>query len=116
MHYPKSLVIKYSDEEATGPTVAQMIDASQKAIDHPDVQTIFFVGFTPSNLDEQGKRELQKVMNMVQSWQAWTSAVCEGKVQLQIEKKELSGADDGQFARSTYRTQIFDYILRHAPW
>ena len=116
MHFPESLVLKESDDQVPAPTAAQIVDATQKAVDHPDVQTTFFIGFPPSNLDAQGTKALKKLVGMVQSWQAWSSSICEGNVQQQIDKKALSAADEGQFARSTYRAKVFDYLFRQATW
>lgn len=116
MHFPESLALKESDDQVAAPTVAQIVDATQKAVEHPDVQTIFFVGLTPSDLDAQGKKNLGKLVGMVQSWQAWSSSVCEGNVQQQIDKNILPAAPEGQFARSTYRAKVFDYLFKQATW
>ncbi len=116
MHFPESLVLKESDDQAATSTAAQIVDATKKAVDHPDVQTTFFVSFPPSNLDAQGTKNLKKLVDMVQSWQAWSSSICEGNVQQQIDKEALSAAAEGQFARSTYRAKVFDYLLRNARW
>ena len=80
MHFPESLVLKESDDQVAAPTAAKIVDATKKAVDHPDVQTTFFIGFPPSNLDAQGTKALKKLVGMVQSWQAWSSSVCEGNV------------------------------------
>ena len=116
MHFPESLVLKESDNKVTAPTADQIVDATKKAVDHPDVQTTFFIGFPPSKLDAQGEKKLKKMVGMVQSWQAWSSSVCEGNVQQQIDKKELSAADEGQFARSSYRAKVFNYLFSQATW
>ena len=116
MHFPESLVLKESDDQVAAPTAAQIVDATKKAVDHPDVQTTFFINFPPGNLDTQGTKKLNKLVGMVQSWQAWSSSICECNVQQQIDKKELSAAAEGQFARSTYRAKVFDYLFRHATW
>ena len=116
MHFPESLVLKESDDPVAAPTTAQIVDATKKAVENPDVQTTFFVGLTPSNLDAQGTKELKKLVGMVQSWQAWSSSICESNVQQQIDKKALSAAAEGQFARSTYRAQVFDFLFRQATW
>ena len=116
MHFPESLVLKESDDQVAAPTAEQIVDATKKAVDHPDVQTTFFIGFPPDNLDSQGTKELKKIVGMVQSWQAWSSSICEGNVQQQIDKKVLSAKDEDQYARSTYRAQVFDYLFRQATW
>lgn len=116
MYFPESLVIKESDAQVAAPTADQIVDATKKAVDHPDVQTTFFIGFPPNNLDAQGTKDLKKVVGMVQSWQAWSSSICEGNVQQKIDTKELSATDEGQFARSTYRAKVFDYLFRQASW
>lgn len=116
MHFPESLVLKESDDQVAAPTAAQIVDATKKAVEHPDVQTTFFVGLIPSNLDAKATKELRKVVGMVQSWQAWSSSVCEGNVQQQIDKNVLSAAPEGQFARSTYRAKVFDYLFKQATW
>ena len=116
MYFPESLMLKESDEQVAAPTAAQIVDATKKAVDHSDVQTTFFVGFPPSNLDPKGTKELAKLVDMVQSWQAWSSSICEGNVQQQINKKALSAAGEGQYARGTYRAQVFDYLFRQATW
>ena len=116
MYFPESLVLKESDDQVAAPTAAQIVDATKKAVDHPDVQTTFFVGFPPNNLDAKGTKELKKLTGMVQSWQAWSSSICESNVQQQIDKGALSAASEGQFARSTYRAQVFDYLFRQATW
>ena len=116
MHFAESLVLKESDHQVAAPTAAQIIDTTEKAVDHPDVQTIFFVGFPPSNLDALGTKKLKKLVDMVQSWQAWSSSICESNVQQQIDKEALSAAPEGQFARSTHRTKVFDYLFRQATW
>ena len=116
MHFPESLVHRESDDQVAAPTVDQIVDATKKAVDHPDVQTTFFINFHPSNLDAQGTKELEKLVGMVQSWQAWSSSICEGKVQHHVDKEELPAAAEGQFTRSTYRAKVFDYLFRQATW
>ena len=116
MHFPESLVLKESHDQVDAPTAAQIVDATKKAVDHPDVQTTFFISFHPSNLDAQGTKELEKLVGMVQSWQAWSSSICELQLQDHIDKKQLSAAAEGQFARSTYRAKVFYYLFREAPW
>ena len=98
------------------PTVAQIMDAVKQAVDRPDVQTIFFVNFPPSYLDPVGTEDLKIVVDMMQSWQAWSSSLCEGKVQQQIGKEALPAGDDGQFIRSAYRVQFLDFIFRKSAW
>ena len=115
-YFPDSLKLKESDSQVAAPTTNQIVDATKKAVDHPDVQTTFFIGFPPSNLDAQGTENLKKVVDMVQSWQAWSSSICEGNVQLKIDTKELSATDEGQFARSTHRAKVFDYLFRLSDW
>ena len=115
-HFPESLVLKETGEPTAAPTAQDMIDATKKAVEHPDVHTTFFVGFPPTGLDAQGTKELKKTVDLVQSWQAWSSSVCEGKVQEQINNKALSADSDGQFARSTYRAKVFDYLFRGSTW
>ena len=114
MYFPESLVLKESNDPA--PTAAQIVDATKKAVDNPDVQTTFFIGFPPTNLDAQGTEKLKNVVGMVQSWQAWSSSVTEGNVQQQIDKKALSAADEASSARSTYRAKVFDYLFRQSTW
>ena len=113
MHFPESLV---SDDPNAAPRAAQIVDATKKAVDHPDVQTIFFIGFHPSNLDAQGTKQLKKLVGMVQSWQAWSSSIFEGNVRKQIDQRNLSAAAQEQSARSTYRAKVFDHFFRQAPW
>ena len=115
MHFPDNLILTESDDYGA-PTTDQIVDATKKAVDHPDVQTIFFVDFRPSSLDAEGTKELKKLVGMVQSWQAWSSSVCEGTVMQQIDRKTLPDTVDGQFARSTYRAKVFAYLLRQATW
>lgn len=115
LHFPASLVLKKAGNVAA-PTAEQLVDATKKAVDHPDVQTTFFIGFPPGNLDAKGTEQLKETVGLVQSWQAWSSSVCEGNVQQKIDSKELSANDDGQFARSTHRAKVFDYLFRQSTW
>jgi hypothetical protein len=45
MHFPESFVLKETDSQVTAPTAAEIVGATKKATDHPDVQTSFLSGF-----------------------------------------------------------------------
>ena len=117
MHFPERLEIEGPEDQVTAPKTDQIIDAAKKAIDHPDVQTVFFANFPPGGLlNPTGTKELKKLMGLVQTWQVWSSSVCEANVQHQINNKALSADAKGQFARSTYRAKVFDYLFRQVKW
>ena len=117
MHFPESLQIKESDGQDAPPTTDQILEATKKAVEHPDVQTTFFVNFLPGGKhDPERTKKLNELKSLVQSWQAWSSSMCESNLQQQINKKALSAGDEGQFARSTYRAKVFDFLFRQATW
>ena len=115
MHFPESLSLNQPDHQRP-PTADQLIDLAKKAVDFPDVQTTFFVNFSPGNLDAKGTETMKQVTDMIQAWQAWSSSVCEGNLQQQIDNSRISAAEDGQFVRSTYRAKVLDYLFRQSPW
>ena len=102
-------------EDAGSASVPPYDAAVAKAIDNPDIQTIFFINFPP-NLAGSAKEAMKRSMGSIQSWQAWSSTICEGRVQEMVDKKALSAEKSGQFARGTYRTQILDYLMRRSNW
>lgn len=97
------------------PSLTDYKAATQKAADEPDVKTTFFVNFPPT-LQGDAKKQTKKLIDSIQSWQAWSSSICEAKVQQQIDAKALPADSAGQFARSTYRAKVFDYLFRQASW
>ena len=115
MHFPESLTLSQPDHQHP-PTTAQIIDLVKKAVDHPDVQTTFFINFSPGNLDARGTEALKRTIDMTQVWQAWSSSVCEGNLQQQIDNRRISATEDGQFVRSTHRAKVLDYLFRQSPW
>ena len=115
LEFPERLRIPESDGPAATPTTADYQAAVQKALDQPDVQTTFFIGFH-APLTGDAQKKVKKLMDSVQSWQAWSSSLCEGKVQEQINEGKLSANPDGQFARSTYRAKVFDFLFRQSTW
>ena len=58
------------------------------------------------------------LQEQIRSWQSWSSTMCEGKVQAQIDKKTLPDDNSGEAMakRSTYRSKVFDYIMRMSSW
>lgn len=112
LQLPEALFVLSSEADLPAPDYDKAI-ASAKAQD--DVKTIFFVNF-PLNLEGQALSEQQDLQKSIQSWQAWASTVCEGKVQQQVDAKALPGDSKGQFARSTYRAKVFDFLFRNSTW
>ena len=53
-----------SDDQIAAPTAAQTINATKNPVEHLDVQTIFFVDFTPTNLDAEGTEKLDKLVGL----------------------------------------------------
>ncbi|KAK8073937.1 hypothetical protein PG994_004836 [Apiospora phragmitis] len=77
-----------------------------------DVQTIFFINF-PLQLEGDAKKALQELMDLVQSWQAWSTTQVEGKVQQQIDAGKLQ---QDSLARGSYRANVFEYLMRQLTW
>lgn len=114
LQYPERLRLT-PDSRKPPPSTDEILDAAQNAKDNPDVQTLFFANFPP-NFGGAAQKELVKLMESVQAWQAWTSSLCEGTVQRKIDEGELPSTSEGQFARSKYRAQVFDALFRKATW
>lgn len=112
LKFPESLIVPSPEADLPAPDYDKAV-ANAKQQD--DIQTIFFIDF-PLELEGQALTDLQNLQKSVQSWQAWSSTICEGKVQQQIDAKALPGDNKGQFARSTYRAKVFDYLFRRSTW
>jgi hypothetical protein len=93
-------------------------DAVSKAKANPDIETVFFVNFVPGGLTGDALKGLQDLQSQVRSWQAWSSTLSEGKLQEQIDKKALPADSNGpsMAARSSYRSKVFDYLMRRSTW
>ena len=68
--------------------------AAKNAKEQDDVQTLFFVKF-PVELQGQALRDQQDLLSSVQLWQAWSSTICEGAVQKQVDAKVLPADSKG---------------------
>lgn len=113
--FPETLQLNESDTAT--PTTPNYDLAVAQATENKDIQTIFFVNFPPK-LSGAPQKKLIKVMESIQSWQSWSSTICEGKVQEQIDKKALPADSSAKsmMARSTYRSKVFDYLMRKSSW
>jgi hypothetical protein len=116
MKYPESLRLDESDS-ASPPAPPNYDAAVAAATENKDIQTVFFVNFPPS-LQGTQQDSLKKLMESIKSWQSWSSTICEGKVQEQVDKKALpsDNSAESMMARSTYRSKVFDYIMRKSSW
>ncbi|KZZ91772.1 Peptidase cysteine/serine, trypsin-like protein [Moelleriella libera RCEF 2490] len=99
MRFPQSLIFK----ETTDATTAA-------------APTTFFVGLPPGNLSVEDTKVLKENVDLVQSWQAWSSSACEDVVQRSIRMGQLPADALGQTARSNYRAKVFDYLFKNSPW
>lgn len=88
--------------------------ALANAKEQDDIQTVLFVDFPAAGLTGQALTDQQALMKSIQSWQSWSSVLVEGKVQQQIDAKVLPA--DNAIKRGTYRTKVFDYVMRQSPW
>lgn len=113
LEFPGVLVVpSYMEADLPAPNYDKAV---ADAKNQDDVRTIFFVNF-PSELEGDELKQQQEVQNSVQSWQAWCSTICEGKVQQQVDAKLLPSDKNGESARSTYRAKAFDYVFRRSTW
>lgn len=65
-------------------------NAVSKALEQNDVQSIFFVNFSEP-LEGSAVQAQQNLQSSIDSWQAWASTVCEGRVQQQVKESRLPG-------------------------
>lgn len=112
LEFPEVLVIPGPEADLPPPDYDKAV---ADAKNQDDVKTIFFVNF-PMELEGEELKQQQELQKSVQSWQAWSSTICEGKVQQQVDVKVLPSDKSGEFARSTYRAKVFDYIFRKSTW
>ena len=118
LDFPEPLVIT-EDAPATPPTNSDLAAATLKDQATADIQTVFFINFPPDfGDDDKARASLQEIDDLVKSWQSWSSVLCEGKVQDMINDTKLPGDDSAKSmsARSTYRSKVFDYLMRSATW
>lgn len=112
LEFPEVLVVPGPEADLPAPDYDKAVADAKK---QDDVKTIFFVNF-PLELQGDELKQQQELQKSVQSWQAWSSTMCEGKVQQQVDTKALPSDKSGEFARSTYRAKVFDYIFRKSTW
>lgn len=102
------------------PSIDDYKAAVDKAKNNPDVQTVFFVNFVPTGIESEplARVKLRTLQSQVESWQAWSSTICEGKVKQQMDKNDLPTDDEGDSKRkrSTYRSKVFDYVMNASTW
>ena len=115
--FPEALMLSEADSGEAKPDLALVDKALAKAKSDPDIDTIFFVNFPP-NFQGAALKELQKIQRLIQTWQAWSSSSVEGKVQEKINNKQLPADNDGasMAARGSYRSKVFDYLMRQSTW
>lgn len=117
MRFPESLIVKETTVDTTAAAQApNAVAAAEYAAKHPDLQTTFFVGLPPGNLSVEGTKMLQKTVDLVQSWQAWSSSACETIVQEMVRMGQLPADTLGQTARSNHRAKVFDHLFKTSPW
>ncbi|KAI9798155.1 MAG: hypothetical protein M1833_004904 [Piccolia ochrophora] len=118
LDYPEILEIK-EDAPATAATNADLAAATLDKKATEDIQTLFFINFPPNfGKDSTALASFRELDDLIKSWQSWSSALCEGKVQEMIDGGKLPNGSDAweQSARSTYRAKVFDYLMRSATW
>jgi hypothetical protein len=116
--YPEMLQLT-EDTPAVPPSNTDLATATASKQAQGDIQTVFFINFPPNFADDDiARQNLVEIDDLVKSWQSWSSVLCEGKVQDMMNAKKLPGDDSAaaMSARSTYRSKIFDYLMRNATW
>ncbi|ETS72937.1 hypothetical protein PFICI_15329 [Pestalotiopsis fici W106-1] len=115
LQFPETLRAgSYFDSDPLHSTVDYEAAVAQ-AKEHDDLQTIFFINF-PAKVEGDALREQQKLQSLLQSWQAWASTTCEGKILQQIDIGGLPIDINGQVLRGAYRAKVFDYLFRSSIW
>lgn len=118
LDFPEVLKVT-NDTPQNPPTNADLGAATEKPQATGDIQTQFFINFPPDfQNDEEARKNLVEIDDLVKSWQSWSSVLCEGKVQDLINANQLPADDSAKSmsARSTYRSKVFDYLMRSATW
>jgi hypothetical protein len=119
LEFPEALRLDLEETAPAGEGSPPDYDAAvTNAKENPDIDTVFFVNFLPGGLDDKARELLVDLQDQVRSWQSWSSTMCEGKVQEKINNKTLpaDNSGDSMNKRSTYRSKVFDYLMRESPW
>lgn len=117
-HYPERLWLDApEDDETPGIPEKPLNEIMDRAITQADQTSVFRIHFpTTVMLSGEGRAAYRKVKEQVDSWNAWSTSVCERQVQRKIDRKELPHEDEGAFVRSSYRALVFDYLFRQSTW
>ncbi|CAM1509750.1 Fc.00g000850.m01.CDS01 [Cosmosporella sp. VM-42] len=94
---------------------APVVDAVADATRQNDLPAIHFVNFL-EDLQGSSFKNQQAQMDMIKTWRAWASVICEVKVDNQVQSGRLPISSDERNTRGSYRAEVFDYLFRYADW
>jgi hypothetical protein len=112
---PEKLPAQFWRESGPLPDPASAVSGGDPK--NQDIQTTYMINFPPE-LDGEATEVLKTIKKSVGKWQAWSSSMCEQKLQQKIDSHEIPADNNAASValRGSYRSMIFDYILRGSTW